>query len=192
MTHTCVGNLTIVCSDNVRCQAIIWSNAVNIANSNLRNKLQWNLKRNSYISIEENAFENVVYEMAAILLQPNGASCIVLRFIWNPQGDHSISSPTVRTQECGQYGYTCRRGYKGTKRVLYHLVKSLQLVSRSSNSKRPISQCIRQISHNALFSKRNVHICAHFCYKMVHCEIRDCCIVGFVNTSWICGIGLVT
>ena len=33
--------------------------------SNLRNKLQWNLKRNSYIFIQENAFENVICEMAA-------------------------------------------------------------------------------------------------------------------------------
>ena len=32
---------------------------------NLRNKLQWNLKRNSYIFIQENAFENVICEMAA-------------------------------------------------------------------------------------------------------------------------------
>ena len=48
---------------------------------------------------------------------------------------------------------------------------------------RPISQvpeCIRQISHNASFCNRNVHTCAHFCYKMVHCVIWDWCIVGFV------------
>ena len=42
----------------------------NISNSNLRNKLQWNHKRNSYIFIQENAFENVC-EMAAILSQPH-------------------------------------------------------------------------------------------------------------------------
>ena len=39
----------------------------NIVKSNLRNKLQWNLKRNSYIFIQENAFENVVCETVAIL-----------------------------------------------------------------------------------------------------------------------------
>ena len=27
------------------------------------------------------------------------------------------------------------------------------------------------ISHNTLFCNRNVHMCAHFCYKMVHCGI---------------------
>ena len=35
-----------------------------------RNKLQWNLNRNSYIFIHENAFGNVVWEMAAILSRP--------------------------------------------------------------------------------------------------------------------------
>ena len=49
---------------------------------------------------------------------------------------------------------------------------------------RPISQIpqyIRQISHNASFCNRNVHMCAHFCYKMVHCGIWDWCIVGLVQ-----------
>ena len=42
----------------------------NIVNSNLRNKLQWNNKQNSFIFIQENAFENVVCEMTAILSRP--------------------------------------------------------------------------------------------------------------------------
>ena len=49
---------------------------------------------------------------------------------------------------------------------------------------RPISQipqCIWQISHNAPFWNRNVHTCAHFCYKMVHCGIWDWCIMGFAQ-----------
>ena len=41
----------------------------NIVNSTLGNKLQWNLKRNSRIFIQENAFENVHWEMATILSQ---------------------------------------------------------------------------------------------------------------------------
>ena len=36
----------------------------------LRNKLQWNFNRNSNIFIQENAFESVVCEMAAILSRP--------------------------------------------------------------------------------------------------------------------------
>ena len=45
----------------------------NIVNWNLTNKLQLNLKRNSYIFIQENAFENVC-EMAAILSRPKCVS----------------------------------------------------------------------------------------------------------------------
>ena len=33
-------------------------------------KIQWNPNWKSYIFIQENVFENVVYEMAAILSQP--------------------------------------------------------------------------------------------------------------------------
>ena len=42
----------------------------NIVNSNLKDKFQLNLKQNSYIFIQENAFENVICEMASILSQP--------------------------------------------------------------------------------------------------------------------------
>ena len=45
-----------------------------------------------------------------------------------------------------------------------------------------ILQCIRQISHNAPLCNRNVHMCARFCYNVVHCGILNWCIVGFV---WI-------
>ena len=63
MTHICVSILTIIGSDNGlspgRHQAIIWTNA-EILLIHLRDEFQWNLKRNSYIFIQENAFENVV------------------------------------------------------------------------------------------------------------------------------------
>ena len=39
----------------------------NIVYWTLRNKLRWNVNRNSYIFIQENAFQNVVWKMAAIL-----------------------------------------------------------------------------------------------------------------------------
>ena len=52
VTHICVGNLTIIVSDNGllpgQRQAIIWTNA-------------------GILLIQENAFENVVWKMAAIL-----------------------------------------------------------------------------------------------------------------------------
>ena len=39
----------------------------NMVNLDLLNKLQWNIKQNSYVFIQENAFESVVCNMAAIL-----------------------------------------------------------------------------------------------------------------------------
>ena len=39
----------------------------NIVKWTLRNKLQWNLNRNTHIIIQENALENIVWKMAAIL-----------------------------------------------------------------------------------------------------------------------------
>ena len=52
-----------------RRQAIILINA-EILVVNFKNKFQWNRKRNSYMFSQENAFENVVCEMAEILLRP--------------------------------------------------------------------------------------------------------------------------
>ena len=44
-----------------------------------------------------------------------------------------------------------------------------------------ISQCTKRISHYAPFCNRNVHTCAHFCYKVVNCGIWDWCIVECVR-----------
>ena len=44
-----------------------------------------------------------------------------------------------------------------------------------------IPQGIRQISHSTPFCNKNVHTCAHFCYKMVHCGIWD----------WLCNRSIV-
>ena len=42
----------------------------NIVNLTIRNKIQWNVKRYSYIFIQENPFQNVVWKMAAISSRP--------------------------------------------------------------------------------------------------------------------------
>ena len=69
-THTPV-NKSIIGSDNglspIRCQAII---RTNVAILLIGNKFQWNLDNNMKIFIQENAFENGVCKMAAILYQP--------------------------------------------------------------------------------------------------------------------------
>ena len=72
--HICVRRLTIIGSDKGLlsgwCQAIIRTNAGILLIRPLKNKFQWNLNHNSCIFIEENAFENVVWKMAAILSRP--------------------------------------------------------------------------------------------------------------------------
>ena len=58
----------------------------------------------------------------------------------------------------------------------------------------PISQilwCITLISHNAPFFNRNVHMCAHFCYKMVHCGIWEWCMVVHYATGLLQGYNMV-
>ena len=86
--HICVSKLIIIGSDNGlspgRHQAIIWSNA-DYYYLTLRYTLQWNFNQNWYIFIQENAFENIVWKMSAILSQPQCVTCMVTapnRNIW--------------------------------------------------------------------------------------------------------------
>ena len=51
-------------------------NDLNLGINSYNNNLQWTLNWNSYIFIKENAFQNVVWEMAAILSEPQHAQCI--------------------------------------------------------------------------------------------------------------------
>ena len=95
VTHICINKLTIIGSDNGlspgRRQAIIWTNA-EILISNLRNKLQWNSKRNPYIFIQENPFENGVCEMASIVSRPQ---CV--RRLFNLGMSRDVHHRTVYT-----------------------------------------------------------------------------------------------
>ena len=73
--HIYVSKLTIISLNNGLLPG--WCDYLNqcwnIVNLNLRNKFQWNLRLNSYIFIQENAFENGVCKMAAIL---SGSLCV--------------------------------------------------------------------------------------------------------------------
>ena len=73
----------------------------NIVNSKLRNKFQWNLKRNAYIYIQENPFENVC-EMAAILSLPQCVKHYSYRdFIpWCKYKNHDIDG---LVQDCSMF-----------------------------------------------------------------------------------------
>ena len=59
----------------------------NIINWNLRNKLQWNFNRNSYNFIHENAFENVVWKMAAICVGLNVLNAVAFKSTASPPRD---------------------------------------------------------------------------------------------------------
>ena len=74
-THICVSILNIIGSYNDlspgQCQNIIWTHfGILLIEPLLTNSTDFFLYLNSNISIEENAFETVVCEMAAILFQP--------------------------------------------------------------------------------------------------------------------------
>ena len=76
VTHICVGDKTIIIMDYYWLWLVAWlmpSHHLNqwwdIVNWTLRNKLQWNFNRNSYIFIK-NAFESVVCKISAILSRP--------------------------------------------------------------------------------------------------------------------------
>ena len=74
VTHVYIGKLTIIGSDNGlslrRHQAIIWTNAGVLLNGPLGTNFSEILDCNSYIFIQQNAFENAVYEMVSISSQP--------------------------------------------------------------------------------------------------------------------------
>ena len=94
VTHICVGNLTSIGPDNglppSRRQAIIWTKCWDIVNWTLTNKLQWNFNPYSNIFIQENAFENVVCEMASILSRPQCVKTLIYVFSYIKHG------PTVQ------------------------------------------------------------------------------------------------
>ena len=74
VTHICISKLPAIGSDNIllpgQRQAIIWTNAWTLLIGPLWPKLQWNFNCNSNIFIQENAFESVVCEMAAMWSWP--------------------------------------------------------------------------------------------------------------------------
>ena len=77
--HICVGDLTIIGSDNGLSPG--WHQDLNqywnIVNWTLMNKLQRNFYQNYDIFIQEQAFESVICEMAAILSRPQ---CVYIMF----------------------------------------------------------------------------------------------------------------
>ena len=66
VTHIYVIELTIIGSDNGLALSHYLNQCYDIVDWTLGNKLQWNSKRNSNVFIQENVFENIVFEIASI------------------------------------------------------------------------------------------------------------------------------
>ena len=85
VTHICVGNLVQHCFRQwlVACSAPgqYLNQCWNIVNWTLGDKLQWKFNRNLNTLIHENAFENVIWEIAAILSRPQCVKCCTTREI---------------------------------------------------------------------------------------------------------------
>ena len=64
----------------------------NIVNVTFGNKFQWNLNRNSYMFIHENAFENIIRKLAAIL---HRHQCVEQR--------QSLANLTLKGAVCFKY-----------------------------------------------------------------------------------------
>ena len=71
-----------------RHQAIIWTIAGILLIGSLGIKCLWNFNRNSSIFIQENVLENVVCEMASILVRPQ---CVKLSSLWTNFVHHFIN-----------------------------------------------------------------------------------------------------
>ena len=79
--HICIGNQTIIVSDNGllpgRHQAIFWTNAALLPIGPLGTNFMWNSNWNKILFIHENAIETVVCEMAAILSRGRYVNMII-------------------------------------------------------------------------------------------------------------------
>ena len=126
VTHICVSKQS---HHRSRKWLVAWSAPIhylnrwwNIVNLTLRNKVQWNRKQNSCISIQENVFENVVWKMTAILSRPQ---CVK---IWL----YRIMKTRLQTMPLWQHGIItgdtlwmilCDAEFHG----LYHQLTSIEI-----------------------------------------------------------------
>ena len=82
VTHICISKLTIIGSDNGlspgQRQAIIWTNAGTLLIRSFGINFSENFNRNLCIFIQENAFENVVSKLTAILSRPQCVNSVHL------------------------------------------------------------------------------------------------------------------
>ena len=102
--HICVSKLTIISSDNG-----LSPERWNIVNLDPGNKLQWNINQNSWIFIQENTSQNVVWKRAAILSRPQCVSEYMLCYVkemWMPRRAMALFVPHhigAETKSCREH-----------------------------------------------------------------------------------------
>ena len=89
-----------------------------IANWSLRNELKWNLNQNKKNFVNENAFENVVYEMAATLSREKWVNEYMIQ---HPSVNYpsllNISTRTSFMGESGSWSDEAKSSHKRIKRT---------------------------------------------------------------------------
>ena len=78
----------------------------NIDNWTIGNKLQWNLNRNSYILIKQNAFKDVIRKMVTILSQPQCVKGGIYHIIMV----HNIHWYSLTHVRCGKFKMLMQQG----------------------------------------------------------------------------------
>ena len=115
VTHICASKLNIIVSDNAWPAPSHHLNKWwNIVNWTPRNKLRWNLNRNSHIVIHENAFENIIWKRSEIFPHScvatlRGSRCLMITKLrndcvmnrwWSWTSDYSGTHVIVRWFLC--------------------------------------------------------------------------------------------
>ena len=90
-------------------------------------KLQWNIKKNLYILIKENAFENDVCNMAAILSLPQcGKSSQAIGDLTHHDAQY-VTSPVVNGALLSCINPLCAKFFRGNINIYLHFVSLLHI-----------------------------------------------------------------
>ena len=152
VTHIRVNRLTNIGSDNGlspdRRQAVIWTNAGILLIHTLGTNFSEILMRNSYISMQENAFESVVCEMKKILFRSEYVNTIDLR--QRKRTHRNIPDTTEPNQHTDKSG---------------HL--SLKLLSAHTGCVTPLYPILAHWGQDKMSSFHRRHFQVHFLTKKI-------------------------
>ena len=140
------------------------------------------------IFLNENVWISIKISLMFVPKGPiNNIPVLAWTMAWHRPGDKPLSKPqmvSILAHICVTQPLWVNSGPTMAKTYEAWLLSSLSALRVPFNKLvAKIQQCTNPISHNASFCNRNVHICAHFCYKMVHCGIFVKSIVGYLSKA---------